>query len=68
MFAIAGTIFAVFVLVYAFLVASVLYHLRQYTLPGWTATRIVVPIFFIISTIFLAFATYFFFTTSWEQF
>ena len=68
MFAIAGTVFVAFILVYAFLAGSVLYHLRQYTLPGWNAARIIVPIFFILSAIFLAFATYFFFTVPWEKF
>jgi len=53
--------FLAFVAVDGYLVAAVLYHLRQYTLPGWNAARVVMPVFIILSLTLLALASYFLF-------
>lgn len=67
MFAIAGIIFIIFAIAYAFLTAAVFYHLHQFTLPGWNVPKIVVPIFILLSVIFFSLAAYFFFVTPWNQ-
>jgi len=67
-FSIAAVAFVVFIAVYIFLAAAVLHHLYHYAMPGWTAVRFVVPVFFLLSSIFFAFAAYFFFTAPWGQF
>lgn len=65
---IAGSIFFAFTITYALLSAAVFYHLFQYTLPGWTAARIVVPIFLVLSAALFLLTVYFFFGTPWEYF
>ncbi|MDO8560911.1 MAG: hypothetical protein Q7R91_01710 [bacterium] len=66
MFLIAAGVFMAFAGVYAFLTAAVIHHLYHYTMAGWTAVRFVVPIFFFLSAIFFAFATYFFLHFPWQ--
>jgi len=56
---ILGSIFLFFVVIYAFVAAAVLYHLWHYTLPGWRASRIVVPVFIAISSVLFILAGYF---------
>lgn len=63
---IAAFIFLLFIGAYILLTAAVIHHLRQYTLPGWTAARFVVPFFFFLSLALFAYAVYFFFTTPWN--
>ncbi|GEM_PF-3283141 len=42
---------------------AVIRNLRKYTLPGWTAARIVVPLYVGLSGLFFGFALYFLFHT-----
>lgn len=56
MFAIAATFFVVFTALYGLASASVYYHLRQYTLPGHPAPKIIVGIFFFLSALFWLFS------------
>lgn len=49
--ALLGLFFAV-VAANAIVGAAVIYHLRKYTLPGWTAAKIVVPAYVLLSLIF----------------
>lgn len=66
-FFVATGFFIAFIAVYGFLTAAVFHHLYHYTMPGWTAVRFIVPLFFFLSAIFFAFATYFFFTAPWQM-
>lgn len=58
MFALFLTFFIVFVAANLFFSAAVVYHLRQYTLPGWNAARIILPIYGVLSLFFLGIALY----------
>ncbi len=42
----------------AFIVAAIIYHLRKYTLPGWTVARTVVATYLTLSVILLGMAIY----------
>ena len=53
--------FALFILADALLSAAVIYHLRQFTLPGWTLGRTVIALYLIFAGIFLATAAYYVF-------
>lgn len=59
-----GGIFLVFIVVWFFFTGAVIFHLRKYTLPGWSAPKLVLPIFFTLSAILFLFAVYFFFHIS----
>ncbi|MBI4132516.1 MAG: hypothetical protein HY473_00245 [Candidatus Sungbacteria bacterium] len=48
--------FVVFVAADAFFAASVMYHLRKYSLPGWGAAKIVPPLYLALSLLFLGLA------------
>ena len=39
-----------------FFSAAVIYHLLHYTLPGWTAPKIVLPVYATLALIFLGLA------------
>ena len=67
MFAIFGGVFLFFALGYILLTAAVFYHLYHYTLPGWNAAKIVIPIFLLLSVALFITAAYFFFITPWNQ-
>lgn len=54
-------IFIIFIGLWIFFTAAVIFHLRKYTLPGWSAPKLVLPIFFVLSAILFLFALYFFF-------
>lgn len=41
-----------------FFSAAVLRNLRKYTLPGWTAARIIVPLYIGLSGLFFGLAAY----------
>lgn len=43
-----------------FLSAAVIYHLRRYTLPTWTAPKIVIPVYLMLALIFWGLAAYHF--------
>ncbi len=40
----------------AFLSASVIYHLRRYSLPGWTLTKVVIPVYLVSASLFMLLA------------
>lgn len=61
MFSTAVTIFVVFTALYGLFAGSIVYHLRQYTLPGHPAPRIVVTVFMFLSVLFWLFALTFLF-------
>lgn len=53
--------FSLFVFVDALLSAAVIYHLRQFTMPGWTLGRTIIALYLIFAGIFLATAVYYVF-------
>lgn len=59
MFPILFLLFVAFVAVDLFLAAAVIYHLRQYTLPGWNAAKVVIPTYIVLSLMFLAAAGFY---------
>lgn len=59
--------FAAFILADTFFVAAVFYHLQNYTLSGWSAPKIVLPVFILFTLIFLGFAVYFFNHIPYEE-
>lgn len=61
MFLAATTVFAVFTVFYGFFAAAILYHLKQYTLPGHPLPRIISGIFLFLSILFWLFALTFLF-------
>jgi len=61
MFYIFLIIFVIFTAIWGFFATSTIYHLKQYSLPGWSAYKIAMPVFFIISAAFFGFAVYFLF-------
>lgn len=56
MFTVLLALFIAFTAADAFVSAAAIYHLRSYTLPGWSAPKIVIPIYVAISLIFIGFA------------
>lgn len=52
MFAIAAVIFIIFTLVYALSSAAIIYHLLQYSLPGYHVPHLVIAMHILISLIF----------------
>lgn len=48
--------FILFVVIDAFFSAAVMYHLWHYTLPGWSAPKVVVPTYVALTVVFLGFA------------
>ena len=62
MFIIFLLIFLLFLALWLFFSFAVIYHLRRYSFPGWTAARLVVPLFFLLSFFFFFVAAYFLFT------
>lgn len=61
MFALAATFFLVFTALYCLASASIYYHLRQYTLPGRPAPKVVLVTFFFLSALFWLFSLTFLF-------
>lgn len=59
MFLLLLTLLILFVAVDLFLAVSAFYHLRQYTLPGWNAAKVVIPTYLILSLVFLGAAVYY---------
>lgn len=51
-------LFALFVLADAIISAAVIYHLRQYTMPGWTMGRAAIALYLTLAAIFLGIAIY----------
>lgn len=56
MFLVAFAFFLVFTILYVLFSAAIIYHLRQYTLTGYPAPRVVVVLFCFISSLFWLFA------------
>ncbi len=48
--------FLAFIAADIFFSAAVIYHLLHYTLPGWTAPKIVIPVYLILALTFLGLA------------
>lgn len=53
-----AAILALFAAVHIFFSAAVIFHLRRYTLPGWSAPRIIIPLYCILSLLLFGFALY----------
>jgi len=64
MFYIFLSIFIAFTAIWGFFATSTIYHLKQYSLPGWSAYKLAMPTFFLISAAFFGFAVYFLFQIS----
>lgn len=56
MFSVLLVFFSAFVAADVFFSAAVIYHLLHYTLPGWTAPKIVIPIYGALALVFLGLA------------
>ena len=52
--------FILFLLADALLSAAVIYHLRQFTMPGWSLGRMVITLYLILAGILLGAAGYYF--------
>ncbi len=65
-FTIAALGFSGFILFYALFASAIVYHLRAYVLPGWTAGRISIIIFIAVSLILFALALFYFFRIPWD--
>ena len=48
--------FIAFVAADAFFSAAVIYHLRTFTLPGWSAPRVVIPVYIALALLFVGLA------------
>lgn len=53
--------FIVFTVLYVLFAAAIIYHLRQYTLPGHPTSKIVISIFLFLATLFWLFSLTFLF-------
>lgn len=56
MFAVLLALFIAFAAADAFVSAAAIYHLWSYTLPGWSAPKIVIPIYVAAALTFIGFA------------
>ncbi len=61
MFTIAAVVLIAFTILYVFFAWSILYHLRQYTLPGHATPKIFITLFTFLTVLFWLFAVYFLF-------
>lgn len=61
MFSVLTLLFITVVAADVFIATSAIRILRRYALPGWTASRLIIPLFIVVSLVFLAFAVYFLF-------
>lgn len=59
MFIIASLIFIIFGVFYALFSSAIIYHLRQYTLPGYPAPRLIIALFLTLSVLLGGLAFYF---------
>jgi len=51
MFAVLAALGVVFIAVAGIIGAAVIYHLRQYTLPGWNAGRIAIALYLALALV-----------------
>lgn len=58
--------FGIFTLIYVFFAAAIVYHLRVYTLPGWSLGRIGIMVFIGASILLFASAAYAFLQVPWD--
>lgn len=56
MFIVLLAFFVAFAAAIAFFASAVIYHLWQYTLPGWFAPKIVVPAYLVLLLLFIGLA------------
>ncbi|MEK7108642.1 MAG: hypothetical protein AAB844_00820 [Patescibacteria group bacterium] len=68
MFAALLVLFLAVVAADALLSAAVIYHLRQYTLPGWTAAKLVIPLYLILASLLLIVALAYFLRVPWADY
>lgn len=68
MFFLVSLGFGVFTLIYVFFAAAIVYHLRAYSLPGWSVGRIGVILFILISLVLFAFAAAAFLRVPWDAY
>lgn len=59
MFVAAAVLFTIFSLLYGLFSSAIIYHLKQYTLPGRPYPKIVSTVFVSLSLLFWLFALYF---------
>lgn len=59
MFSIFAIIFILFTLFFGLLTSAIIYHLKQYILPGNPLPRLVIFLFLFFAVIFWIFALYF---------
>lgn len=59
MFTLLLIIFIIFTVVYGLFSAAIIYHLKQYTVPGNYESRIVITSYIFLSVLFWFFAIYF---------
>lgn len=52
----------------AFVSAAVIYHLRQYTLPDWTAAKLVIPLYAVLAAFILTVALVYFLRVPWADY
>lgn len=48
--------FGLFTLVYGLFSGAIIYHLRQYTLPGFPASKIIISLYIFLSVLFWFFS------------
>ena len=58
-FIVSAIIFIVFTIIYAAFSAAIIYHLKQYTIPGHKTAPLVITIFLFLSGLFWLFGIYF---------
>lgn len=59
MFILTAIAFGLFTILYGLFASAILYHLRQYTLPGRPAPHIIIIVFLFLSGLFWLFGLYF---------
>ena len=60
--------FSGFIIFYVLFASAIIYHLRAYVLPGWTAGRISIMIFIAVSLVLVAMALFYFIKIPWEAY
>lgn len=65
---IASVFLILFTLGYLFFSGAIIFHLRAYTLPGWSGGRIGVLVFTVLSIVLFGLLIYSFLTAPWSAF
>lgn len=58
--------YLLFLGIYGFFGISAIYHLRQYSLPGWSGGRISIAIFILLSLFLIGLSLFAFFRIPWD--